>query len=30
MADPTTVADQNTGPAIHITNAEAGASKFSG
>src|SRR5438046_10451276 len=30
MADPTTVADLNTGPAIHITNADAGASKFSG
>src|SRR5947207_15116442 len=29
MADPTTVADQNTGPAIHITNAGAGASKYS-
>ncbi len=30
MADPTTVADQSTGPAINITNADAGASKFSG
>src|SRR6266853_1513179 len=30
MADSTTVADQNTGPEIHITNADAGASKFSG
>src|SRR5207245_3915603 len=30
MADPTTVADLNTGPAIHVTNADAGASTFSG
>src|SRR6266478_4602575 len=30
MADPTTVEPTNTGPAIHITNAGAGASKFSG
>src|SRR2546427_13039467 len=30
VADPTAVADQSTGPAIHITNADAGASKFSG
>src|SRR5437879_13426690 len=30
MADPTTVAEQNTGPAIRITRAEAGASKVSG
>src|SRR2546430_1614305 len=30
MADPTTVEPTNTGPAIQITNAGAGASKFSG
>lgn len=30
MADPTTVEELNTGPAIHITNADAGAFKFSG
>ncbi len=30
MADPTTAEPTNTGPAIHITNAGAGASKFSG
>jgi len=30
MADPTTVADLSTGPAIHVTNADAGATTFSG
>jgi propane 2-monooxygenase small subunit len=30
MADPTTAEPTNTGPAIHITNARAGASTFSG
>jgi len=30
MAEPTIVADLNTGPAIHVTNADAGATTFSG